>query len=218
MIFMKLKHLFFAAFLLVLRTSSSHAQETLLIEIYGDLDKDGIAEKISVQELSEEGEDGKIRLLQIFKKINNHWKIIATSKTAILGSEGGGMMGDPFFDELISIKNGVITIEHTGGSSWKWSTTHKYRFQNKNFELIGYATHYGKLCEYWAEFDYNLSTGKIKYKKEHEICDQQTGESTITKTEKEIFVKKLKKLPNLQDINVREIKIISPKYKEELNF
>ncbi|WP_300565064.1 hypothetical protein [Flavobacterium sp.] len=208
----------FCCISLVLFSGFSKVTQSVLVEIYGDLDRDKIDEKITVVELNEEGNDGKIRVLNIFKKKNNQWKLWHSSNTAILGSEGGGMMGDPFFDKSIGILNGVITIDHNGGSSWKWSTVHKYRLKNNEFELIGYSTHYGKLCEYWAEFDYNLSTGKINYKKEYETCDEKTEDSTISKVEDEVFYKKLKKLPNLKNINKVQIKITTPKYKEELIF
>jgi len=198
--------------------SKNDCNQEVLIEISGDLDKDKISERIVVTELDEEGEYGKVRLLEIFKKEKRHWILWQSSKTAILGSEGGGMMGDPFFDKMINIKDGVITIDQNGGSSWKWGTTHKYRFQNGEFELIGYSTEYGKMCEYWAKFDFNLSSGKAIYEKEHETCDDATGDPISIKVEKEAFIKKLKKLPNLRTINTSEVKFSTPKYKEEISF
>lgn len=215
---MTIRLLLFLPFFLTIGAVKSFAQETILKEIKADLDHDTIEEKLLVTELSEEGEYGKIRQFDIYKLENQNWKKICTSKTAILGSEGGGMMGDPFFDKEISVKNGIIIIKHNGGSSWKWDTTHKYRFQNNRFELIGYSTSYGKLCEYWSEFDYNLSNGKIHYKKEYESCDEKSGDQIISKTEEESFRKKLKILPTLETINTYEITITSPKYKEELSF
>ncbi|MEW5676779.1 hypothetical protein ABGT15_10730 [Flavobacterium enshiense] len=194
------------------------AQENIITEIQADVDNDKRNEKIVVTELEEQGEYGKIRQLDIYKWQNKKWQKMVTSRTAVLGSEGGGMMGDPFFDKNLSVKNSIITIEHNGGSSWKWGTTHKYRYQNNRFELIGYSTIFGKPCEYWGEFDYNLSNGKIHYKKEYETCEEDYGDPVISKTEDETFRKKLKKLPTLENINTYEIKITSPKFKEELNF
>ncbi len=95
------------------------------------------------------------------------------------------MMGDPF--EGIEIKNNVLLISHFGGSSWKWTNVDKYRFQNNQFELIGYTSNFGKLCEYWANFDFNISTGKIACKKEFEDYDNNQA---IYKTETEVFFKK----------------------------
>ncbi len=132
------------------------------------------------------------------------------SRNAILKSQEGGMMGDPFGD--VEIKNGLLNIYFEGGSSWKWNYTDKYRFQNNTFQLIGHTSYYGKLCEYWQQFDYNISTGKIVYKKEFEDCDN--GQK-ITKTEKETFIAKPISV-NIQNRFPSEIKITSPRLKVDL--
>lgn len=196
--------------------SSIYEQERNLIEIYGDLDKDKKEEKVVVTELNEVGENGKKRELSIYKKQNSDWVLLVASKSAVLESEAGGMMGDPFISKQIEIKNGVLIIYHDGGSSWKWNTTHKYRFQNNQFELIGYHSYSGKLCEYWEDFEYNLSTGKIIYSKVFESCENE--EQVASKIIKETCNKKLKTLPTLKNINTIERKIITPKNKVELNY
>lgn len=189
--------------------------ESVLVDIYGDLTNDKIDERIIVTELAEKGEYGKIRLLQVFTKKNNKWTELARSKSAILASESGGMMGgDPFISKSLKIANGILEISHDGGSSWKWFVTHKFRYQNKKFELIGFHYLYGKPCEYFETTDFNLSTGKIEFKKEFETCDD--GEQKALKDENEVFVKKIKPLPNFQSINVKKIKIVTPKFKNEI--
>jgi hypothetical protein len=130
---------------------------------------------------------------------------------ALYSSRAGGMMGDPFGD--IEIGKGVLHISQNGGSSWKWSHTDKYRYDNKVFKMIGYTSNYGKLCEYWEEVDFNLVTGKINVKKEYENCETENQE--IYKRENETFVKKGINL-TLQNRSEREIKIISPKYQHEI--
>jgi hypothetical protein len=206
--------------LVFLITNQSFSQDSLvpkqyvkIKEVSGDLDKDGIEEKVAVYNLSdtETENDGIDREVIIFKKIKGAWNIWHRSLNAVGNSKGGGMMGDPF--ENIEIKNGILCISQSGGSSWKWGHTDKYRYQNKNFELIGHNSHYGKNCEYWVHVDYNLSTGKIDYKKEYENCeDENTTE--VYKTEKEIFLFKppLKITFKNRDL---QLKIITPKYKEE---
>ena len=47
--------------------------EKVLVDFYGDLTNDKIDERVIVTELDEEGEFGKIRLLQIFTKKSNKW-------------------------------------------------------------------------------------------------------------------------------------------------
>lgn len=203
--------------ILIITFLQSHGQDifhpsglVLLAEASGDLDKDGIDEKAIVYDTKDTTEDGTVRELCIFKKKEGKWYTWIKSRNAILKSQEGGMMGDPF-GELI-IKNGVLSISFDGGSSWKWAYTDKYRFQNNIFQLIGHKSSYGKPCEYWQEFDYNLSTGKIVYTKEFENCEN--GQK-IVKTEKETFINKPISV-NIQNRYPSEIKITTPKFKEDL--
>ncbi|WP_445733827.1 hypothetical protein [Mariniflexile sp.] len=182
----------------------------VLTQKSGDLDKDGIDEKIVVHNTTDSTEFGNVREIQILKWSDGNWKKWITSRNAILKSEEGGMMGDPFGE--VEIKNGVLLISHYGGSSWKWSYTDKYRFQKDEFELIGYTSVYGKPCEYWTHFDFNISTGKIEYKKEFEDCEK---DQEIYKRENEVFYHKGLKI-NLNNRHLEDIKITTPKYKDEL--
>lgn len=184
---------------------------TILDEKDGDLDKDGISEKVIVFDTGDSSDFGTIRDIQIFKKTGSKWSLWISSKNAVGKSQDGGMMGDPFRD--IEIKNGILLISQDGGSSWKWSNTDKYRYQNGVFQLIGHTSYYGKPCEYWASFDFNLVTGKIQYSKEYENCED--GEQKVNKIEKESFYKKGIKI-NLSDRRTTEIEIVTPKYKHHL--
>ena len=183
----------------------------IIAETEGDLDKDGVAEKVVVYNTADTAEFGKVREIRIFKLSQKKWALWKSSKNVIRGSEEGGMMGDPF--EGIEIKNGILLISHFGGSSWKWGKTDKYRFQNGEFQLIGYSSVYGKPCEYWENIDFNISTGKIIFKKEFETCENE--DAVISKREEESFYKKGIKLdPNNR--NLQEVKIVSPKFKHAL--
>src|SRR5690349_19588180 len=75
-------------------------------EAVGDLDKDGIDEKAVVYTITnkEKEEGGHPREIIIFKKKDKDWIIWHRSVTAVLGSEDGGMMGDPF--EGVKIEKG----------------------------------------------------------------------------------------------------------------
>lgn len=187
----------------------------IIEQVNGDLDKDSIAELVVIYNTGKSDDSGLFREIQIFKLTNKQWVLWKKSSAAILQSEQGGMMGDPYQETLI--QNGILLITHSGGSSWKWFHTDKYRFQNNEFALIGYSNDYGKPCEDWTNFDFNVSTGKIVYKKEYERCDEskEGEEQVIYKTETETFSHKGIML-NLGNRNSKEIKIISPKYKAEL--
>jgi len=158
----------------------------ILDEKVGDLNKDSIPEKVIVYDTNDSTEFGTVREIRIYKKAGDKWVVFTSSRNAIGKSEDGGMMGDPFSG--IEIKNGILLINQSGGSSWKWFNTDKYRFQNGVFQLIGYENDYGKPCEYFQKIDFNLQTGKIIYKKEYDHCEDEEEETN--KNETETFYKK----------------------------
>jgi hypothetical protein len=162
----------------------------ILEEIEGDLDKDGIPEKVIVYDTEKEIDLGTERQIYIYKRKNNNWKLWGKSIGAILPSEHGGMMGDPF--EGISIERNCIVINHFGGSRQKWNYTHRFRFQSGEFQLIGATVNFGSPCDYFFTFDYNLSNGKINYEKETEDCENENS-----KIEKEEMIRKLETLPKM---------------------
>lgn len=176
----------------------------------GDLDGDKIPEKVIVYNLKDGGELGNVREIQILKKVNGKWTVLEKSKNAILESSAGGMMGDPY--QSTTIKNGILIIEHYGGSSWKWGNTDKYRFQNGHFELIGYSSSSGRPGDYLTDVDFNLSTGQLDYKQEvHNTAE-------YGKSKKETYIKKGVKI-TLQNRNQeKQRKIILPKTKETVYF
>jgi hypothetical protein len=134
-------------------------------QAHGDLDNDGLDELVVVYTTNGKDElDGFIRDVHVYKYENEKYVKWYSSETVALGSNSGGMMGDPF--DGLEINNGVILIKHWGGSSWKWSTVYKFRQQNGDLKLIGHTSDYGKIGEYWTSYDWNLNTGMCDYKKE----------------------------------------------------
>lgn len=185
----------------------------MIDSVSGDLDNDGVKELVVAYNTQAEDHtnEGIPRELSIYKMQNGQWTLWKTSQQALYGSRDGGMMGDPF--ENIEIKNGILWIRQSGGSSWKWGHTDKYRYQDGEFCLIGYTSNYGKDCEYWMHVDYNLSTGKMFVKKEYEKCESE--EPKIYKRQNETLYNKGLKI-TLQGRSEKEIKIVSPKYKHEI--
>ncbi|MCX2742166.1 hypothetical protein [Pontibacter anaerobius] len=195
--------------------SEKYKNLEIIGEAAGDLDRDGIPEKVVVYNTDRETDEGYVRVLHIYKKKGEDWEVWQASENAILKSEEGGMMRDPF--GLVEIINGVLNIYHSGGSSWKWSEIHKYRFQHGAFYLIGVTSYYGKPCEYVSSFDYNLSAGKAKYKKAYEEC-RTDGEQLLSRVEEEDFTHELAELPTLQTISFGTNKVVSPKLQAEVYF
>ncbi|NHN25016.1 hypothetical protein FIA58_004925 [Flavobacterium jejuense] len=162
----------------------------ILDETEGDLDKDGIPEKVIVYDTEKETDLGTERQIYIYKNNNGKWEFWKKAIGAVLPSQHGGMMGDPF-DE-ISIERNCIVINHFGGSRQKWNYTHRFRYQGGDFQLIGATVNFGSPCDYFETMDYNLSNGKINYEKETEDCENDTS-----KVEKEEMVMKRKTLPTM---------------------
>lgn len=186
------------------------AGSNILETVDGDLDGDKIPEKVIVYTTKDEGELGKIREIQILKKVGGKWTLLEKSRNAVMESSAGGMMGDPY--QSTEIQKGILTIIQAGGSSWKWDVTDKYRFQNGHFELIGTSLSAGRPGDYWKETDFNLSTGQMNYTKDVE----NTAE--YGKSLKETYTMKGVKI-NLQNRNQdKQRKIVLPKTKEEVYF
>jgi hypothetical protein len=151
----------------------------------GDLNKDGIEDVVLA--LYHKAEKNPIdtsgmdtvppRILIILLGSKNGFIKITESSSALLCKDCGGVFGDPFAG--IEVKKSVLSIYHYGGSSWKWSYTHKFRFQNGDFYLIGETNESFwslKQCEKLNEMaglnheDINFITGQFERKRISEDC------------------------------------------------
>lgn len=111
----------------------------------GDLNKDGISDIVMV--LSDVREDTADmdteidrmkRVLIILFRTSTGWELAGRSGNIILCQKCGGIYGDPF--STMEVANNVLTIQHYGGSNWRWTYTHKFRYQSGDFFLIGKTT------------------------------------------------------------------------------
>jgi len=178
----------------------------------GDLNKDGQPELVLVLDDLQSADDfGISRRIHIYRPENGQWKRWEEFRGGILSSESGGMMGDPF--EAITIERGTIVINHFGGSRYKWTYTHRFRYQNGRWELIGATTLYGTPCEYWKTYDYNLSTDTVEVTEVFEDCD--TEKET---TNKFSFKHVIKPLPDLHDFEPGATAVAMPDGKEDFYF
>lgn len=177
----------------------------------GDLDNDGVEELVvgyNTKEINDSNLfEGVPRELIIYKNNGREWGEWIKSGQALMGSQDGGMMGDPY--DGMEIKKGILIINHWGGSSWKWNVTDKYRFQEGQFYLIGYTSNYGRPCDYWEDTDFNLSTGKVIYSVTTDDCeDENYDPEPVEEKNEEFYYKGLK--VTLQNRHEREIEIKSP--------
>jgi len=170
-------------------TGSSYAAfipsgyDTLMVA-KGDLNNDQLEDLALV--LKSKKEDDKDadpnveppgRLLVLLFKTADGYKTAMKLDSAILCKQCGGVFGDPFAD--MTIKKNVLTINHYGGSAWRWELTHRFRYQQNDFYMIG-ETNYSywdvKMCNKAGDFagtdlkDVNYLTGQYEEKKITEEC------------------------------------------------
>lgn len=178
--------------------------QTIVNQTSGDLDNDKIDEKIVVLNTGQSGDFGKERIILIFKAQDGAWKLWHRSSGAIMSSENGGMMGDPFHS--IKVERGALVIKHFGGSSSKWDLTHRFRHQNDDWELIG-LTSVGTYFTEFETFDYNLTSGNVIYKME-EIDEKGDIKKVV---ENKNFTSKMDKLPSMDGFEFFKIFAVDSK-------
>jgi hypothetical protein len=129
---------------------------------------------------------GLRRVLLILWKVDGGYELASESYNAIMCTGCGGAWGDPF--ESISIRKGVLTVKHFGGSAWRWSDVRRFRFQDSAFRLIGRTSWSGNIdtcikynmsAETFYE-DINFLTGERKFERLSFLCtDHVKGHNRI---------------------------------------
>jgi hypothetical protein len=108
----------------------------------GDLNRDAYPDAIMVLFKKGERETSNVidhpekrPLLILIGQANKTYKMAARSDNAVYCVDCGGQMGDPFTG--ITIKNGYFSVEHYGGSGWRWTRiiTFKYSPSEKTWFL-----------------------------------------------------------------------------------
>lgn len=115
---------------------------SLLDSASGDLNLDPYPDMLLI--LKKNGEDStsdvvdhpeKRPLLILIGQADKQFKLAASNDNAVYCENCGGMMGDPYM--VVVIKKGYFSIEHYGGSAWRWTRiiTFKYSTADKNWYL-----------------------------------------------------------------------------------
>jgi hypothetical protein len=172
---------------------SSHK---IIQEATGDLNKDGIPDAVLVlKDKKEEKENSDAdevpRLLVIiFGVKEGGYTLSAMSEDAILCKTCGGVFGDPFAD--LKIARGTLVIDHYGGSSDRWGFTHRWRFQDGDWYLIGLASRTeNNLRGNYEAKDTNLITGDC-------IIEKKSASGKVKITRTKVPMKPLSKLSNFK--------------------
>lgn len=164
---------------------------TMLDSTTGDLNKDGITDLILVykkdneEESSDMYENPEYRPLLIYLGTSvNDYKLIVQNEKVVYCYSCGGVVGDPFQD--IYIKNGFFTIEHFGGTSWRWTRniTFKYAYEDAKWYLYQETEssfNIGKKHKIIEKIKTDVDFGKIPFEQFDIYSNQDTP------SEKNIF-------------------------------
>ena len=111
-----------------------------IIKVRGDLNKDGLIDEVIVKQ-DTLNENAPYKLQIFFKEPNGQSKLIASSTKIIEpqypNGRNGYKTGNSFSN--VTIKNGVLSVNF---ELLRGHFEHKFRFQNENFELIGFSKVY----------------------------------------------------------------------------
>lgn len=164
----------------------------ILMQAQGDLNQDGLPDlAVVLKGADEDREEGAATetprlLLILFATKGGGYTLAASSEKAVLCKTCGGVFGDPFV--TLGIENGVLVIEHYGGSSQRWGYTHRWRYQDGEFLLIGLTTRSEEPLTGASEVkDEDLVTGD-------RTVDKTGADGKSTTKRKRIPVKPLRKL------------------------
>ncbi|WFR55204.1 hypothetical protein QA584_16505 [Anaerocolumna sp. AGMB13025] len=169
----------------------------IISKVQGDLNKDKrkdyavVIEYAGVYTDADTIVSGQPRIFfVIFKQKDGTYKLSVQSNNLIMRSGEGGIYGDPF--EGIEYSRGSVVVSLYGGSSWRWGYIFRFRYQDKDWYLIGETDLSGyTITGESATVDTNCLTG-----------DQIT--TTIDKNgKKKVVTKKIeiKKLEKLSDFS-----------------
>ncbi|WP_133943908.1 hypothetical protein [Epilithonimonas xixisoli] len=112
---------------------------SVLDTVSGDLNLDEINDYILVLKKNDEDTlsdviDNPERrpLLILLRNKDNKLQLARKNNNTVYCIDCGGMMGDPFMG--VTIKNGYFSVEHYGGSAWRWTRIITYKYSKQDNE------------------------------------------------------------------------------------
>lgn len=189
-----------------------------VLEVKGDLDKDGKEETVIVYNTPEKTEyQGYKRKFYILKNIQGSLKIWKENSTILNSSEAGFYYEDNKLE--IQIKNNCLVISQSFYSNSRHTDTSRYtfRFQNGDFYLIGAFNKFEDTCKFSFTYDVNFSTGKAIVDETYSECDGDENRKIPQDDHKE-FIHKFDTLIKMNDFRIGENKFKIPNSKKYFTY
>lgn len=184
-------------------------------KIIGDLNKDNQPDYILIIKATEKSniiqdrsgrqvDRNRRGIVILFKKDDRYELALKNSACFSSENEDGGVYFSPELD--ISIRKGNLYINYGHGRYGYWAYT--FRYQNANFELIGYddSQNRGPLVERTTSI--NFLTKKMLTKENINPDAEEGGDEKFKETWKKITFPTLLKLKDISDFDTLNIKNI----------
>ena len=101
---------------------------TVLDSAFGNLNKDAYPDLLLILRNHTEkmNPDTTRPVILLAGSANGTFKLLGRGDHVVFCANCGGVFGDPY--QGITIKNGFFSIEHYGGSSWRWTRIITFRY------------------------------------------------------------------------------------------
>ncbi len=113
----------------------------LLDTATGDLNRDPYGDMVMIVKKSNEKETSDVvdhpekrPLLLYLSQQDGTYKLAARNDNVVLCIDCGGMMGDPYTG--IAISKGYFSIEHYGGSAWRWTRIVTFKYSTADLDWL----------------------------------------------------------------------------------
>jgi hypothetical protein len=107
---------------------------SILDTIFGDLNKDAKEDCALILKSKEEEKEKSFEeinrpLLLLLGTKEGKFELAARNDRVVYCKQCGGVFGDPYTG--VTIKNGYFSVEHYGGSNWRWTRVITFKYDEK---------------------------------------------------------------------------------------